>query len=87
LGTILLGVFASTTVNANGSTGLIGGTGVFFMKETITAVIAAAYGFVFTYLILWLINKVTPVRISEKEELEGIDSAIMGERAYDEGCL
>ena len=87
VGTILLGVFATTSVNANGADGLINGTGVFFIKELITTVLAAAYGFIFTYLILWLINKITPVRISEKEEIEGIDSSIMGEKAYDEGCL
>lgn len=87
IGTILLGVFATTSVNANGANGLITGSSIFFTKELITAILAAAYGFIFTYLILWLINKITPVRVSEKEEIEGIDSSIMGEKAYDEGCL
>ena len=36
---------------------------------------------------IWLINKITPVRVSEQEELAGIDAAIHGEKAYDEGCL
>lgn len=87
VGTILLGIFASTTINPNGAQGLIfGGTG-FFFKELISVALASAYGFVFTYILLWLINKIAKVRVSEKEEIEGIDAAILGERAYDEGCL
>jgi hypothetical protein len=31
---------------------------------------------------LWLINKVTPVRISEKDEM-GLDEALHGEHAYE----
>jgi Amt family ammonium transporter len=87
IGTILLGVFASTSVNTNGANGLIFGGSAFFWKETISVILAAAYGFIFTYILLWVINKITRVRVSEKEELEGIDSSILGERAYDEGCL
>lgn len=87
LGTILLGVFASTQVNPNGADGLIFGGGLFFMKELVAVAIASVYAFVFTYVMLWLINKVTPVRVSEQEELLGIDAAIHGEKAYDEGCL
>lgn len=87
IGTILLGVFASTAVNPAGADGLIFGNGIFFLKELAAIVLAATYGFVFTYAILWIINKITPVRVSEKEELEGIDIAIHGEKAYDESCL
>lgn len=87
IGTILLGVFASTSVNTNGANGLLFGGSAFFWKETISVILAAAYGFIFTYILLWVINKITRVRVSEKEELEGIDSSILGERAYDEGCL
>lgn len=87
LGTILLGVFASTTVNSSGADGLIFGNTSFFWKQVIAVVLASVYGFVFTYVILWLINKITPVRVSEQTELDGIDFAIHGERAYDEGCL
>jgi Amt family ammonium transporter len=87
IGTILLGVFATTSVNANGADGLLFGNAGFFFKELVSVSIAALYGFVFTYGMLWLINKITPVRVSETVELEGIDSAIHGEKAYDEGVL
>jgi len=87
IGTVLLGVFASTAINPNGANGLIFGGASFFGKEVIAVAIASAYGFVFTYVMLWLINKITPVRITEQEELRGLDIALHGERAYDEGVL
>ncbi|MCC7521310.1 MAG: ammonium transporter [Flavobacteriaceae bacterium] len=87
LGTILLGVFASKSINAAGADGLIYGGGLFFLKEVVAVVIAAAYAFVFTYLMLIIINKITPVKLNEEEEKEGLDVVIHGEKAYDEGAL
>ncbi|MDR2836250.1 MAG: ammonium transporter [Bacteroidales bacterium] len=87
IGTILLGVFAMKSVNPNGADGLITGEFTFFGKEVVSVVIASVYAFVFTYLLLWVINKITPVRISKDDELQGIDASIHGEKAYDEGCL
>ncbi len=84
-GMILLGVFASASIN--GQSGLIEGNASFFMKETVSVLGAAAYAFIFTYLMLALINKITPVKVSKTEEEEGIDIAIHGEKAYDEGAL
>jgi Amt family ammonium transporter len=34
---------------------------------------------------LWLINKVTPVRVSAADEESGLDEALHGETAYLEG--
>jgi len=87
IGTILLGVFASKAVNPAGADGLLLGNASFFLKEVVAITLASVYGFVFTYALLWLINKITPVRVSEQTEIDGIDFAIHGERAYDEGCL
>lgn len=87
IGTILLGLFASKGVNPNGADGLFFGDASFFFKQTVSVAIASAYAFVFTYGMLWIINKITVVRVDEKVELAGIDAAIHGEQAYDEGCL
>ncbi len=84
-GMILLGVFASSAINGQG--GLIEGNFSFFAKEAVSVIVAAAYAFVFTYIMLALINKITPVKVSQDAELEGIDIAIHGEKAYDEGSL
>jgi Amt family ammonium transporter len=84
-GTILLGVFASSAINTQ--SGLIEGNVGFFLKETITVIIASAYAFLFTYLMLVLINFITPVKVPEEVEQRGLDEGIHGERAYDEGSL
>ncbi len=87
LGTILLGVFASKAVNAAGADGVLFGSGSLLFKETIAVVAAAVYAFGFTYLMLVIINYITPVRVSKEDELAGLDSAQLGEKAYDDGAL
>jgi ammonium transporter, Amt family len=86
-GTILLGVFASSAVNSAGTDGLLLGGSGFFFKQVIAVVAASAYAFIFTYVMLILINFITPVRVSEEAEKKGIDETEHGERAYDEGVL
>lgn len=87
LGTILLGVFAMKAVNPAGTDGLLFGGGAFFMKQVIAVVCAAAYAFIFTYVMLVIINYITPVKVDERTESEGLDFALHGEKAYDEGAL
>ncbi len=87
IGTILLGVFGSAAINPAGADGILFGNSSFFMKELVAVVAASAYAFVFTYLMLALINLITPVRVSEEAERLGLDVAIHGEQAYDEGAL
>ncbi|GET33652.1 ammonium transporter [Prolixibacter bellariivorans] len=85
IGTISLGIFASAAVN--GQSGLIEGNGGFFMKEVVAVLIGAVYAFVFTYLMLAVINLFTKVKVSEEMEDLGLDESLHGERAYDEGAL
>jgi len=87
LGTILLGVFAAKAVNPAGTDGLILGGAGFFGKQLIAVVGAAIYAFVFTYVMLIIINYITPVKVSESIEKEGLDVGLHGEKAYDEGAL
>lgn len=85
LGTILLGVFASKTVGIQA--GLLEGDVSFFLKEVAAVIIAIVYAFGFTYLMLGLINYITPIRVTEEDELIGLDQSLHGEKAYDEGAL
>lgn len=87
LGTILLGVFASKAINGSGADGLLNGGGSFFMKEIITVVAAAIYAFIFTYIMLSIINRITPVKVDEQTERLGLDESLHGEKAYEEGVL
>ncbi len=82
-GTILLGVFASTAINPAGSDGLLYGGTAFFIKELVVVAGASIYAFIFTYIMLMLINAITPVKVSDAEELAGLDMSMHGECAYD----
>ena len=83
LGTILLGLYASKAINPNGADGLFFGGTDFFMKELIAVIVTSIYAFVFTYLMLVLINKITRVRVTAEEEEEGLDLSYHGELARD----
>jgi len=83
LGTICLGIFASLAVNPAGANGLIHGGGpTFFLKELCSTVGVAVYAFLFSYAMLWLINKITPVRVAQDVEEKGLDAGLHGEEAY-----
>lgn len=87
LGVILLGVFATVAVNPNGADGLLFGGTDFFMKQLVAVVGASIYAFLFSYVMLIIINKITPVRVSEADEL-GLDEKLHGETAYlDDGSF
>lgn len=85
LGTILLGVFAYE--NIGGQAGLLDGNASFFFKEVVAVFGGAAYAFIFTYIMLAIINFITPVKVTESDETIGIDESIHGEKAYDHGAL
>ncbi|HEY3933827.1 MAG TPA: ammonium transporter [Gemmatimonadales bacterium] len=83
VGVISLAIFATTVVNPDGgANGLIhGGTG-FFLKEIGAVAGAAAYAFVFTYGMLMVIDRLTPVKVTAAAEELGLDQTLHGEQAY-----
>ncbi|MBS1717579.1 MAG: ammonium transporter [Armatimonadetes bacterium] len=82
LGIILLGVFGSLEFNPNGANGLMYGGSSFFVKQLVAVVVSSVWAFLFTYVMLWLINKFTPVRVEASAEDVGLDEALHGETAY-----
>ena len=48
-------------------------------------IISSVWAFVFTYGMLWLINVVTPVKVTKETEEMGLDAGLHGETAYLEG--
>jgi Amt family ammonium transporter len=86
IGIIMLGLFASKVANpAVQVEGLfIGGSTEFFLKELVSVIIVGAYCFIFTYLMLKIINLITPVKVTREEEIAGLDGSLHGEMAYEE---
>jgi Amt family ammonium transporter len=81
LGIIMLGLLGSTAVNAAGANGLFYGGGDFFLKELVAIVGSSCYALIFTYVMLWIINKITTVKTTEAEETT-LDESLHGESAY-----
>ncbi|MGN0629870.1 MAG: hypothetical protein ACI4JN_00945 [Ruminococcus sp.] len=80
IGTVLLGVFASESVN--GISGLIEGDVHQFGIQVFGTVFASVYAFVITMIILKVVNKFMPVRVSQEEERLGLDASLHHEEAY-----
>ncbi|HCY76671.1 MAG: ammonium transporter [Ignavibacterium sp.] len=86
IGVIMLGLFATNAVNPMVTTNglLMGGGFDFFWKQFITVIGVCIYAFVFSYVMLSLINFVTPVKVTKEEEEAGLDSSLHGEMAYEQ---
>jgi Amt family ammonium transporter len=82
LGVLLLGVFATKSVNPAGADGLLLGGSGFFLKQAVAVVGFAAYAFFFSYFALVVIEKFMRVRTTAAEETTGLDVALHGEEAY-----
>jgi Amt family ammonium transporter len=82
LGIVLLGVFATTAFNPAGTDGLIAGNGAFFFKQLVAVAVSSVWAFAFTYGMLWLIDRVTPVKVDAAAQESGLDAALHGETAY-----
>ncbi|MCC6230473.1 MAG: ammonium transporter [Phycisphaerales bacterium] len=85
IGIIMLGVFASTAWNpaeSGGVDGLLRGNTHFFLVQLAAVAISSAWAFIFTIGMLWLIDRVTPVKVPEDTEVVGLDEGLHGEQAY-----
>ncbi|MCY9370364.1 ammonium transporter [Bacillus haynesii] len=81
-GGIATGLFATTSVNADGANGLFYGDITLLWKQLIA--IAATYLFVaiVTYAIIKIVSIFFKLRASEDEESLGLDLTLHGEKAY-----
>jgi Amt family ammonium transporter len=86
IGVIMLGLFATNAVNPTVTTNglFMGGGYEFLIKQVVTVLAVCIYAFVFSYVMLWLINFVTPVKVTKQEEEAGLDSSLHGEMAYEQ---
>jgi len=84
IGTLLVGFFATKTINPNGADGLFyGGSISFFLKQVGAILFTVVYSLFFTLFLLRSINWLVPVKASLKEEREGLDISYHGETARD----
>ena len=78
LGALLTGIFASIIVNPDGAEG-----SVRLLKiQIISSIVVILYTFIVSFIILKIINKFSNLRVSDREELQGLDLSQHGESGY-----
>ena len=82
LGIVMLGLLATRAFNPAGADGLLAGNPMFFYKQCAAVLLSSAWAFVFTLGMLWLIDRITPVKVHADHEEQGLDEALHGEQAY-----
>lgn len=80
VGMILTAVFANPQINPGVTEpGLIFGGTSLFIKHIIALVCVSAFAFVGSYALLYTTNLITPLRVTEEYEMEGLDKTQHGE--------
>ena len=89
IGAVLTGIFANSVVNpifgAGKPTGLLEGNAHQLLNQIIGIAIAWSLSIVGTLAILFVVDKVIGLRVSEEAERQGLDLSQHGEEAYDMG--
>ena len=86
VGMLMTGIFATKAVNAAGADGWAYGNFAFFLTQAKAMVCAAGYSFIVSFAIFKFINFIVPIRVSDREELEGLDASQHNEK-YVQGTL
>ncbi|GGS51452.1 MULTISPECIES: ammonium transporter [Actinokineospora] len=88
VGTLMIGLLATTGVNAAGQDGLFYGGGATLLgKQALAAAVVMAYSFVLTFIIGFILNKTIGFRISAEAEATGIDESEHAESGYEFSSL
>jgi Amt family ammonium transporter len=86
VGMLLLGFFATKSVNAAGANGLFLGGGAHLLGvELLATVVAAGYCFGATWIIAKVVNRTIGLRVTDDEETRGLDLVHHAESAYSMG--
>lgn len=86
VGMLMTGVFASKAIYPAGADGLAYGNFAFFITQLKAMALAVGYSFVVSFVIFKFINFIVPLRVTDKEEEEGLDASQHDEK-YMQGTL
>jgi Amt family ammonium transporter len=82
IGAVAVGLFATVAVNSAVTNGLFYGNPALLGIQALAVVVVSAFAFCGSYLLLRLVDLFSPLRVSPKEEDEGLDMSQHGEEAY-----
>lgn len=80
VGMLMTGIFATKSVNTAGADGLFYGNATFFFTQLKALSIVVAYSFVVSFAIFKFIDLILPLRVTEEEELQGLDASQHNEK-------
>lgn len=81
-GAIATGIFASKAVNAAGADGLLLGNASLIGTQLLSVVVAGAFAFGMTWIILKVLARTMGLRVDNDQEVEGLDLSQHGESGY-----
>lgn len=81
-GALATGLFASKAVNEAGADGLLFGNAAQFTNQVIGVVASCLFAAVMTFVIIKIMGLVMDIRVSEAQEMQGLDISEHGERGY-----
>ena len=82
IGSIAIGLIATTVVNPSGPDGLLSGNAMQLAIQALGVAVAAILGFVGTTVIMKIIDKTIGLKVQSEEEEIGLDITQHAERAY-----
>ncbi len=82
VGSVLLGVFAQSSVNEFVPDGLLFGGVGFFLKQVAAVLAVMTFTFVASYILARVVKAITGLRVDENQETEGLDISLHEERGY-----
>jgi Amt family ammonium transporter len=82
IGTIGAGLFAEKVINPGGANGLFFGNAHQLLVQVISIIVVVVYSFVLTAVLLKLLDAVTGLRVSEEDEVAGLDLTQHEESGY-----
>jgi Amt family ammonium transporter len=81
-GALATGLFASKSINPAGADGLFFGNPGQLWVQFVSVIVTMAFVFIMTFIILKLLDIVTGLRITEEEEIRGMDESLHNESGY-----
>ncbi len=88
VGMILLGLFATRSINPGGANGLFSGGGFHLLGlEALATVVTVVFSFTVTWLLAKAVDKTIGLRVSPEDEATGLDLSQHAESAYSLGGM
>ena len=81
-GALATGLFASKAINAAGANGLFFGNSALFGTQLVAVAATWVYSFIVTLVLFKLLDMTMGLRVTDEEEIVGLDIASHGEEAY-----